>query len=62
MQKERVERTTKEEDAAYLVKVSKQLDTTLSSWTRRPSAVQFELDALVEYPSKREGQRCEAEA
>ena len=51
-----VERTTKRQDAAYKVKVSKQLDMTLFLVSALTISSWVELDALLKYPSKIEGQ------
>merc|ERR1712129_683491 len=56
-----IERTMKEQDAAYKVKESKQLDKTTSENTDDRSAVQVELDALTQYLSKIQEQ-CIAKA
>merc|ERR1712061_797931 len=56
-----IEKTTKEQDVAYKVKESKRLDKTISENTADASSVQSELDAILEYLGKIEGE-CVAKA
>merc|ERR1740139_408835 len=56
-----IERTMKQQDVKYKVKESKQLDKTTAENTADRSAVQAELDAIMEYLSKIEEQ-CIAKA
>ena len=56
-----IERTAKEQDAAYKVKESKQLDKTTSENIDDRSAVQAVLDALMQFLSKIQEQ-CIAKA
>merc|ERR1719410_2610214 len=56
-----IERTSKQQDVAYKAKESKQLDKTTSENTADRSAVQAELDAIMEYLSKMQ-EECVATA
>merc|ERR1719273_445011 len=55
-QKNEIEKATKEQGVAYKVKESKSLDKTTSENTADRSAVQAELDAILEYLAKIEEQ------
>merc|ERR1719211_1024248 len=54
--KNEIEKATKEQDVAYKVRESKQLDKSTSENTADRSAVQAELDAILEYLGKIEEQ------
>merc|ERR1712087_1018780 len=56
-----IEKTTKESDVAYKIKESTRLDKATSENSADRSAVQVELDAILEYLSKIE-EECTAKA